>query len=356
MSPTRRELLASLVAATPALAGCRRRDPRTSDDPSAPLGDIEPALAIYNWSDYIAPDTIAGFAREFGVRVTYDTYESNEEMLAKLQGGGAGYDLVVPSSYVLPALRASNLLAPMHPQYLSGRSNIATQFRNPPWDPAETYTVPWQWGVTGIAYRRDLVTPPPAGWQVFLDKRWKNRMTMMDDGREVIGAMLKYRGRPLNDADAAALAAAQQDAIRARANLRAYKSAAVKGDLIAGDVWIAQMWNGDAAQAAVERPAIAFAVPEQGSAIWTDAFVLLRDAPHPRAAHEFLNYALRADVAAKVSDATGYGSPNQAALALQRRPVPFPTDAERTRLEYFTDLGAATERWDRAWTEIKSAR
>lgn len=349
----RRTLLGA--AALAALPGCRSKAPRTGDDPAAPLGDIESRLAIYNWSDYIAPGTVPGFEREFGARVSYDTYESNEELLAKLQAGAAGYDLVVPSSYLLPALRASGLIAPLRAAFLTNAANIAPIFRNPPYDPAAAFTVPWQWGVTGIAWRQDLVAAPPTGWGVFLDPRWKNRMTMMDDGREVLGAMLKLRGRPLNDADAASLATAQADAIRAKANLRAYKSATVKADLLAGDVWIAQMWNGDAAQAAAENPRIGFMVPAEGSAIWTDAFVMLKHAPHPRAAHEFLNYALRGDVAAAVADATGYGSPNAAALALQRRPVAFPTEAEMSRLEYFADLGAATERWDRAWTEIKSA-
>ena len=343
------------LAATAALAAaCRRRDAAPAAGAGAPLGAIEGSLAIYNWSDYIAPATIAGFEREFGVRVSYDTYESNEEMLAKLQAGAGGYDLVAPSSYLLPALHASRLLAPLRRDVLPNDTNIAPEFRSLPFDPEGTYTVPWQWGVTGIAWRKDLVASPPAGWEVFLDARWKQRMTMMDDGREVLGAMLKLRGRPLNDRDAGALAAAKADALVAKANLRAYKSATVKADLLAGDVWIAQLWNGDAAQAARENPAIGFMVPPQGSAIWTDAFVLLAGAPHPRAAHEFLNYALRADVAAAVADATGYGSPNAAAMALQRHPVPFPSEAERARLEYFEDLGAATELWDRIWTEIKA--
>ena len=298
---------------------------------------------------------MAGFEREFGVRVTYDTYESNEEMLAKLQSGASGYDLVVPSSYLLPALKAGGLLAPLHPAYLTLRDNIAPVFRHPVFDPAEAFTVPWQWGMTGIAWRRDLVAAPPAGWEVFQQARWKGRMTMMDDAREVLGAMLKLRGRSVNEKDAAALEAAKADAILAKANLRAWKSAPVKGDLIAGDVWIAQLWNGDAAQAAAERPEIAFTLPAQGAAIWTDSFAVLANAPHRRAAHEFLNYTLRPAVAAAVSDVTGYGSPNAAAAALQRRPVPYPSDAERSKLEYFDDLGPASQLWDRLWTEIKGA-
>jgi spermidine/putrescine-binding protein len=351
----RRDFLAA--AGTAALAACRsaeRRDP-ARDDPSADLGPIESSLAIYNWSDYIAPDTIANFSREFGIPVSYDTYESNEEMFAKLLAGAAGYDLAVPSSYLLPALRANNLMMPLHRTQLTNWNNLALLFADPPFDPGNRFTMPWQWGITGIAYRRDRVPEPPSGWGTFLDPDRRGRMTMMDDGREVLGAMLKMRGHSMNTTAAAALAQARDDAIAAKRLLRAWKSAPGKGDLIAGDVWIAQLWNGDAVQAAQEQPAIGFVVPAEGSAIWTDGAVVLRDAPHPRAAHEFLNYCLRPDVAAAIADATGYGSPNREALALQRRPVAYPTDAELARLEYFTDLGTETETWDRLWTEVRSA-
>jgi spermidine/putrescine transport system substrate-binding protein len=317
------------------------------------VGQVEDALAVYNWSDYIAPATVPAFARALGVAVTYDTFESNEEMFAKLVSGAAGYDLVVPSSYLLPAMHAMRLLQPIRHEWLANLGHIAPLFRDPPFDPGNAYTVPWQWGVTGIAWRRDKVDAP-AGWSVFHDARWAGRMTMMDDVREVLGAMLKARGRSLNTTDPAALAAAKEDALRAKRLLRAYKSAQVKSDLVAGDVWIAQMWNGDAAQAAAEEPAIAFMVPPEGSMIWTDSMVLLANAPHPRAAHAFLDWCLRPEVAAANADASGYGSPNAAALALQQRPVAYPTPEERARLEYPDDLGLATELWDRLWTEVKA--
>ncbi len=352
----RRQFLAAAAGAlaTPVLA-CARAEQRDDAPPPAELGPIESALAIYNWSDYIAPGVVEGFGREFGVRVSYDTYESNEEMFAKLLAGSAGFDLAVPSSYLLEAMRATGMLRPLDRRHLGNWGNIAPMFLDPPFDPGNRYAVPWSWGVTGIAWRRDLVREAPGGWGVFHDERWRGRMTMLDDGREVLGAMLKLRGHGLNTTEPGALARARDDAVAAKRLLRAYKSAPVKGDLIAGDVWIAQMWNGDAAQAARERPEIAFMVPAEGSAIWTDGAVVLRDAPHPTAAHAFLDYCLRPDVAAAIGDATGYGSPNRAGQARQRRPVPLPSDEELARLEYFRDLGAATEVWDRLWTEVKTA-
>ncbi len=355
--PSRRAVLAAAAAAlaAPQTSCGRGADRRGADAPPADLGPIEDALAIYNWSDYIAPGVVEGFSREFGVRVSYDTYESNEEMFAKLLAGGGGYDITVPSSYLLEAMRAAGMVRPLDRGHLGNWGNIAPLFLDPPFDPGNRYAVPWSWGVTGIAWRRDRMARPPAGWGVFHDPRWRGRTTMLDDGREVLGAMLKLRGHGLNTVAPAALGRARDDAIAAKRLLRAFKSAPVKGDLIAGDVWIAQMWNGDAAQAAREQDAIAFAVPAEGSAIWTDGAVVLATAPHPRAAHEFLNYCLRPEVAAAIGDATGYGSPNAAGAPRQRRPVPLPSDAELMRLEYFRDLGAATETWDRLWTEVKAA-
>ena len=185
--------------------------------------------------------------------------------------------------------------------------------------------------------------------------RYAGKMTQLDDGRDVIGSWLRYRGHSLNSRDQTELAAAKNDAISAKRNLRAYLSAPVKGQLISGDVWIAQLWNGDATQARVEQPAIQYALPREGSTIWADSVVMPRSAPHPRVAHEFMNYILRPDVAAAISDFTGYGTPNAKALPLMEHPVPYPTPEQLDRLEYQIDLGRDTAEWDQLWTEIKSA-
>ncbi len=320
----------------------------------AELGPVEKELHIYNWSDYIAEDTIPNFEKEFGVRVTYNTYESNEEMVAKLQAGATGYDIVVPSGYIVPVLVATNLAAPINKRYLTNWSNLAPLFLNLPFDPANTYTVPWQWGTTGIAYRKDKLTPPES-WAIFLDARYKGKMTQIDDGRDVIGSWLRYRGHSLNSTDPKELAGAKADAIAAKRNLKAYISGPVKGQLISGDVWVAQLWSGDTTQAKTEQPTIEYLLPEEGCTIWADSLLIPRTAPHKRAAHEFMNYILRPEVGAAISTFTRYGTPNQAAMAKMENPVPYPTAEEMKRLEYQKDLGEATAVWDQIWTEIKSA-
>lgn len=344
----------SLPSVAALLTACGQPAP-PGDAAPGELGPIEKELNLYLWSDYLADTTVPDFEREFGVRVTLDTYESNEEMAAKLLAGASGYDLVLPSSYLFPLLFANDLIAPLDRTVLTNWGNLAPLFRDPVWDPGNRHSVPWAWGTTGLAYRSDLVTPAPDSWAVFLDERYRGKMTMLDDLRDVIGTFLRYRGHSINSTDPALLAAAKADAVAAKRNLKAYISAPVKSQLIAGDVWIAQMWSGETAQARAEQPAIEFTIPKEGSMIFVDALVVPRSAPHKRAAHEFMNYILRPEVGAAIADKTGYGSPNQAAAGLVRTPTPYPTDAELARLEYQKDLGRESELWDRIWTEIKAA-
>ena len=360
---------AGLSAIGTVLMACKRNkdDPPQTTSGTTPAGSqpdqkkptepapLEKELRIYNWSDYIAEDTIPNFQKEFGVEVIYDTYESNEELLAKLQAGASGYDLVVPSSYVVPAMQALGLLEKLDKTLLPLLGNIAPILTNLPFDPDREYTVPWQWGITGIAYRKDKVDAPVDSWGIFHNQKYAGKMTQEDDMRDVIGAWLRYRGKSSNSTDPADLEQVKKDALLAKKYLRSYVSAPVKGQLISGDVWIAQLWNGDTAQARAEQPAIEFTIPKEGGILLVDGLVIPKGAPHKRAAHAFMNYILRPEVGAAISDFTGYGSPNSKALPLMKNPVPFPSEDERKLLEFQEDLGEHTELWDRIWTEIKAA-
>ena len=321
----------------------------------ADLGPIEKELHVYNWSDYIAEDTVPNFQKEFGVKVTYDTYESNEEMVAKLQAGATGYDIVVPSGYIVPVMVATDLITPVHRKYITNFNNISPIFQNLATDPGNKYTVPWQWGTSGIAYRTDKVKTPMDSWAVFHDKRFAKKMTMMDDGREVIGSQLRFRGHSLNSTNPTELSQAKADSIAAKKQLKAYISAPVKAQLISGDVWISQLWNGDTTQAKAEQPNLGYVIPKEGCTIWGDSMCIPKSAPNKRAAHEWMNYILRPQVGAALSEATGYGTPNAAAAKVMKNPVPYPTEEELKRLEYQVDLGKDTATWDQIWTEIKSA-
>jgi len=272
----------------------------------------------------------------------------------KLLAGASGYDLVFPTGYAVEVLIATGLAAPIEKRVLTNWGNLAPLFLDRSFDPGNRYTVPYQWGVTGYAYRTDRISPAPDSWDVLWDTRYAGKMTQLDDGREVLTPFLLMRGYSLNSVNPSQLEEAKIDAIRAKKNIKAYIAAPVKGQLISGDVWLAQLWNGDATQAKLEQPAIGYVIPKEGCSIWVDSLVIPRHASHKRAAHEFMNYILRADVGAAISDTTGYGSPNAAAVARMEHPVPFPTDEEMKRLEFQKDLGKATALVDQIYTEIKA--
>ena len=359
---TRRQFLALCAraglssAATSLLMSCiTRRDVPPPNEQAVPAsGPLERELRIFNWSDYIAADTISQFEKEFGVRVTYDTYESNEEMVAKLVAGGDGYDIVSPSGYLVPVLIEGGLVQPLDHAALPNWSNLLPFFVDAEADRGGRYAMPYQWGMTGLAFRRDLVVTAPSSWGDLANPATRGKVTMLDDGREVLGAMLKWRGRSLNATDPGELQAAKHDALGIKPSLRAYLSATVKGQLISGDIVVAQLWSGDARQAKLEEPRIEFAVPGEGSLLFTDYLVVPRRAPNRRAAHAFLNYVLRPDVAAAIAEQTGYGPTNGGAISRMAQPVPPPDAALLARLEFQRDLGPATDLWDRIWTEVKA--
>lgn len=345
---------ASVPVIASVLAACGRAGPApAADGMPAMAAEPEKELAIYNWSDYIGETTIADFERETGIAVTYDTYESNEDLIAKLQAGATGYDLIVPSNYAVKVLQELGLLAPIDRSVLANWGNVDPVFLDQPFDPGNRLTVPWQWGMGGLAVRTDRM-PTPDSWGIFLDATYRGKMTQADDMRDVIGGWLQYRGHSLNATDPALLAQAKADALAAKPNLKSYVSAPVKAQLIAGDVWVAQLWNGDTAQARTEQEAIQFVVPKEGSMIFLDSMAIPASAPHRRAAHAFLDFIMRGDVAQGISAYTGYGSPNAVALAADPTLPKPPAADELARLEYQEDLGAATEAWDRIWTEIKA--
>ncbi len=318
--------------------------------------DRRPRLNVFNWSNYVAPDTIPNFEAEFGVRVRYSAYESNEEMLARVMSGNSGWDVAFPSNYFIGPLRELGLLAPIRRERLPNLKHLDLPFQSPPWDPPLRWCVPFMWGSSGIAYNRKLV-PPPRAWADLWDRRLAGRITMLDDPAEVLGACLKKLGLSLNATDAAALGCARREAIAQKPLVRAYLNAEVRDQLVAGDVLAAQLWATTARQAIDASPDLAYAFPREGFALYADNAVILRESRRGDLAHEFINYLLRPAVAAAIASATRTATANSAARALLRAdPTLYPPPEVLARGEWFEAMPAGAQRLrDRLWTEIKSA-
>jgi spermidine/putrescine transport system substrate-binding protein len=327
-----------------------------------------PRLNIFNWSDYVAPDTIPNFEREFGLSVRYGTYESVPEMLAKVMSGNSGWDVIFPSAEYIQPMRDMGLLARLNHDWLPNLSNLSRQFQQPPWDPGLEWSVPYMHGSTGIVYQKSLGWSPRA-WSDLWNSRLAGKLTMLDDPPEVFAACLKMLGYSLNSADPGQLRAAQQRAIAQKPLVRAYLNAEVRDQLIAGDVSVAQAWAVTAAQAiaaASERSdgvsvsKLAFAFPSDGFPRYADNVAILRESTRAQTAHRFIDYLLRPQVAAAIVETTRTATCNGAAQqylpdTLRSDPVLFPPAEILARGEWFAPQSAASQRLrDRLWTEIKT--
>jgi spermidine/putrescine transport system substrate-binding protein len=329
-----------------ALSGCRRVS--------------RPRLNVYNWSAYVAPDTIPKFEAEFGVKVRYATYESNEEMLAKVITGNSGWDIVFPTYTRIKPMLDYGLLQPLRHEWLPGLSHVDPRFRTPTWDPKLQWSVPWMWFGTGIVYNRGL-RPAPTRWADLWNPRLKDRLTMLDDPEDMLGACLKKIGLSFSATDPAELQRAKQEAIAQKPLVRAYLNAEVRDQLVSGDVLAAQLWATTAQQAIDAAPNLAFAYPEEGFPLYCDCAVILRESQRSRLAHQFLDYLLRPEVAAKAADYTRVATANGAAKDFlpdptRNSPTLYPPPSILERGEWPQTLSPDAQRLrDRIWTEIKSA-
>jgi spermidine/putrescine transport system substrate-binding protein len=332
--------------ATAGLAGCSR--------------DRRPRLNVFNWSAYIAPDTVPKFEAEFGIHVRYGIYESNEEMLARVMGGNSGWDIVFPTDYLIKPMLANGLLAQMQRERLPNVAQLEAGFQRPEWDPELNWSVPYMVTAAGIAYNRKL-NPPPKAWADMWDERLRGRMTMLDDPFDTIGACLKKLGLSVNSSDAAELERASVEAIRQKPLLRAYLNAEVRDQLVSGDVMAAHMWNTTAQQAMDSSSEVGFVYPAEGYAVYPDCSVILRESKRQELAHQFINFVLRPDIAAANALAartttTNAGARKMLPPAFRDNPTLYPNAGVVARGEWARTVDPGAQRLrDRLWTEIKSA-
>ena len=317
-----------------------------------------PVLHYFTWSDYVGPEILAEFERLEGVRVVVDTFGSNEELLAKLQTGATGYDVAVPSDFMVPILRTEGLLAELETTAIPNIGELDPRLAHLPFDPEHRVSVPYLWGTVGIGYDAAVVTPAPDSWAALWDERYRGKISMLNDQREVLGATLKSLGHSLNSADRDAIAAAKAKLLAQKSLVRTYTSENYDHLLATGDVWLAHGWGGAVARAMVERPSIRYVIPKEGGTIWADCLVVLAASPRKQLAYRFVNYLLDAHVAARTTERLLFASANGRARelvppAVRENPAVYPPESVMPRLEWMHDVGGAVRLYDRAWTELK---
>lgn len=317
-------------------------------------------LNIYAWSTYRSPRVIRGFEREFRCKVNFDFYDSNEALLAKLQAGNTGYDLVVPSDYMVGVLIRQGLVAPLDPSRLPNAwANLDPRFLGLPFDPHNEYSVPYAWGTTGLAYRSDLVRGQVDSWSALFDPRFAGHILLLDDVREVFGMALKKLGYSLNSTNPEEIRQARDLLSRQKPLVRGYNSSNFEEEMVAGEAWLAQAYNGNLTFALRDEPRIRYVIPKEGCTISVDSACIPRHAPHPDLALAFINYFHRPEVAAAFINDCGFNTPNLYAARrvepwLLAEPSVFPEPASLARCEFMRDLGPIVTLYDRYWTEIKA--
>lgn len=277
-------------------------------------------LFVYNWEDYVHPNTVPQFEKEFGVKVTYDTFPSNEQLLAKLQAGGVKYDVIFPTHYFLPVYLAQGLLTPLDHAHLPHLQNAFAKFRDTRFDPGNTYTVPYSWGMTGLAHNTTYTKDDPrlGSWALVFEsgpQRYSGKLGFTDEREEVMAVALQYLGHHANTRTKDTLRQAGELLLRLKPHIKAfYPGAEMKKALITEDVVVAQSWNGEAVKAGRQNPAVRWGVPPEGGTGWFDTMAIPKGAPHKFTAEVFMNYMLRPEVAADNSNVTGYATANQVAV------------------------------------------
>ncbi len=314
-------------------------------------------LNLYIWSAYVSPEILKQFEKETGIQVNYDTYDSNEALLEKVQAGASDYDVVVPTNDIVTTMVRLDLLEKLDLNQLPNRKNLGVRFKNPPFDPNNEHSIPFIWGTTGIGYDKTKITEPVDSWAILWDPKYKGRILMLEDPWECFGAALKLQGHSLNTTDPEELQEAKVLLLEQKPLVKIYNSSNFDEILLSGDVWLAQGWSGQLARAIDQNPNLSYVIPKEGSAVWTDCLVIPKSAPHVKEAHAFLNFCMDGEIAAKITGATGYATSNEASKAflkpelLQNR-TRFPDDSTLARCEWFLARTTTAQVLDRYWTEI----
>lgn len=323
--------------------------------------ELESELSVYNWAQYVHPKTYPQFEKEFGVEITEDNYPSNEDALAKLQAGAKGYDLVVPTGYMVEIMIEQGLLMELDHSKIPNLSVLDPQFADLPFDPGNRYSVPKDFGTTGFGYRTDLVAEEMTSWEDFyrLAPKYTGRYTVLDSAAEVVGSALKLHGYSYNSVDAKEIDEATEELIKFKPHVRKITSS-MREILESGEAYISLTWNGEALAVQAKEKNTAYVVPAEGSEVWTDNWSVVAGAPHPAIAHKFIDWVLQPKVQAQEVSWNYYGSCVEGEeefldKTIANDPAVYPTGPAADNLE----VAAASPEWLRlrndAWTKFKAA-
>ena len=339
------------------LSGCGA-SPASSD--SAQNDEV----VVYNWGEYIDPDALEMFEEETGIRVIYDEFETNEIMYPKVEAGASQYDVICPSDYMIQKMIDNDLLQELDFTHIpNAKKNIGAQYweQSEQFDPGNKYSVPYCWGTVGILYNKTMVQEPVDSWSVLWEEQYADNILMQDSVRDAFMVALKLNGNSMNSTDPDELAAARDLLIEQKPLVQAYVIDQVRDKMIGGEAALGVIYSGEAIYTQRENPDLEYVIPEEGSNIWIDSWVIPKNAENKENAEKFIDYMCRPDIALMNFDYITYSTPNDAARELiedeeiRNSSIAFPDLSQYENLETFRYLGEeGDELYNEMWKEVKS--
>ncbi len=331
--------------------------------------DDDISINVYNWGEYIADgsddgilDVNAEFTKLTGIKVNYSTYATNEELYAKLKGGGSSYDIIIPSEYMISRMISEGMLLPLDMSNIPNFKNITESFTNQDYDPGNKYSVPYTWGTVGIIYDNTAISDSDFGWEILWDEQYKDQILMFDNPRDAFAVAELYLGYSLNTEDPDELSNAAELLKKQKALVQAYVMDEIFDKMGAGEAILAPYYAGDAITLMDEYDHLGFVIPESGTNLFIDAMCIPSGARNKEAAEMYINFMCEPDIAYSTTSYIGYSTPNDGALAMLDDEVKndgisyLSKDYLDAKTEVYTNLSDDANRiMQEKWTEMKSS-
>lgn len=322
-------------------------------------GDSQESINVYSWGDYIDREVLEEFEEEYGIKVKYDTYATNEDLYVKIKQGGNDYDVIFPSDYMIERMIREDLLETIDKNSITNLDKVDDEFKNLDYDPNGDYSVPYMWGTVGIIYNTSMVNEEVKSWDILWDEKYSGQILMLDSQRDTIAVALKKLGYSMNTRNVDELEEAKNELIKQKPLVYAYLGDNIKSAMINEEGALAVVWSGDAVVMIDENPNLKYVIPEEGTNLWFDSMVIPKSTTNKENAQKFIDFMTRPEIAAKNAEYIGYSIPISEAVELlddeiRNDEVAYPSEEVISNTEIFKDPYDIIEEYDRIWTEITS--